>query len=187
MTTGTHETAVQLLTDHQRFVRLVVQREVKGPLEPPSPHSPSYLKGLSPSGYMANRPGYKRSSISNFIESPTTDLQKTVITNATSPVVPQQLKSNIQANPSTQSTIVGKTNGIGSIPQPVPAPRRLTSQSSVSSGCNGQTNSTPQNGNRSEDDDIQVNLCDFQFIFSIFIDNVHVSTLFRDHIFTSSH
>lgn len=154
MTSGTHETAVQLLTDHQRFVRLVVQREVKGPLEPPSPHSPSHLKGLSPSGYMANRPGYKRPSISNFIESPTADLQKTIIPNATSPVVPQQFKSN----PNTQSTIGGKTNGIGSVPQPVPAPRRLTSQSSISSSCNGQSNSAPQNGNRSEDDDIQVNL-----------------------------
>lgn len=152
MTNGTHESAVQLLTDHQRFVRLVVQREVKGPLEPPSPHSPSYLKGLSPSGYMANRPGYKRPSISSFVESPTADTQKTVITN-TSPVVPQQFKSNTQS-PSTPTT--GKTNGISStVPQPVPAPRRLTSQSSVGSGINGQSN-TPQNGNRSEDDDIQV-------------------------------
>lgn len=166
MTNGTHETAVQLLTDHQRFVRLVVQREVKGPLEPPSPHSPSYLKGLSPSGYMANRPGYKRPSISNFVESPTADLQKTpIFTNATSPVVPQQFKSNTQQTinaSSTQPTIGGKTNGIGSIPQPVPAPRRLTSQSSVGSACNGQSNATPQNGNRSEDDDIQVILCVFQ-------------------------
>lgn len=80
MTSATHESAVQLLTDHQRFVRLVVQREVKGPLEPPqSPHSPSYLKGLSPSGYMANRPGYKRStitSVSSLNESPTAETGK---------------------------------------------------------------------------------------------------------------
>lgn len=78
MTTATHESAVQLLTDHQRFVRLVVQREVKGPLEPPqSPHSPSYLKGLSPSGYMANRPGYKRSTITSVSsESPTAETGK---------------------------------------------------------------------------------------------------------------
>lgn len=177
MTNGTHETAVQLLTDHQRFVRLVVQREVKGPLEPPSPHSPSYLKGLSPSGYMANRPGYKRPSISNFIESPTSDLQKTILTNATSPVVPQQFKSNIQTSPSpTQPIIGGKINGIGSVSQPVPAPRRLTSQSSVGSGCNGQSNSTPQNGNRSEDDDIQVNLCDSNVIIVMFYENLHVDT-----------
>lgn len=156
MTNGTHEAAVQLLTDHQRFVRLVVQREVKGPLEPPSPHSPSYLKGLSPSGYMANRPGYKRPSISSFIESPTADISRTavIITN-TSPVVPQQFKSNTQS-PSTPTT--GRTNGISaaSQPVPVPAPRRLTSQSSVGSVINGQSNTMPQNGNRSEDDDIQV-------------------------------
>lgn len=156
MTNGTHETAVQLLTDHQRFVRLVVQREVKGPLEPPSPHSPSYLKGLSPSGYMANRPGYKRPSFSNFIESPTAETQKTVITN-TSPVVAspslQQIKSTTQS-PNTPTS--GKTNGISGASQPVPAPRRLTSQSSVGSGINGQSTQASQNGNRSEDDDVQV-------------------------------
>ncbi|XP_058444236.1 protein lap4 isoform X7 [Malaya genurostris] len=64
ITNAHHDSAVQLLTDHQRFVRLVVQREVKGPLEPPnSPRSPM-LKNLNPSGYMANRPaysGYRRS------------------------------------------------------------------------------------------------------------------------------
>lgn len=77
MTDATHDMAVQLLTDHQRFVRLVVQREMKGPLEPPlSPHSPSYLKGLSPSGYMANRPGYKRSTIGSTSESPTIESGK---------------------------------------------------------------------------------------------------------------
>lgn len=57
MRVANHEHAVQLLTDHQRFVRLVVEREIRGPLEPPqSPRSPSLLKGLSPSAYMANRP-----------------------------------------------------------------------------------------------------------------------------------
>ena len=61
MTHAHHDYAVQLLTDTQRFVRLVVEREIKGPLEPPqSPRSPSILKGLSPSGYMANRPGKRR-------------------------------------------------------------------------------------------------------------------------------
>lgn len=58
MTNAHHEAAVQLLTDHQRFVRLVLQREIKGPLEPPqSPRSPSVMKILSPTGYLANRPG----------------------------------------------------------------------------------------------------------------------------------
>jgi hypothetical protein len=52
-----HDDAVELLTDTQRFVRIVVERDVKGPLEPPqSPRSPM-IKGLSPTGYMANRPG----------------------------------------------------------------------------------------------------------------------------------
>lgn len=56
MRIANHDHAVQLLTDTQRFVRLVIEREVKGPLEPPqSPRSP-LLKGLSPTGYMANRP-----------------------------------------------------------------------------------------------------------------------------------
>ncbi|XP_055847401.1 protein lap4 isoform X16 [Episyrphus balteatus] len=58
MTNAYHDAAVQLLTDHQRFVRLVLQREISGPLEPPlSPRSPSVLNALSPSGYLANRPG----------------------------------------------------------------------------------------------------------------------------------
>lgn len=147
MTNGTHEAAVQLLTDHQRFVRLVVQREVKGPLEPPlSPASPSYLKGLSPSGYMANRPGYKRSIGGLIAESPTTEMH--TITNA-SPAVPQDYKS-----PNTPTSGL-KTNGIGSESQPIPAPRRLTSQSSNGSAVNGQSISAPQNG-RVDADDVQV-------------------------------
>lgn len=61
MRAANHDQAVQLLTDSQRFVRLVIEREVKGPLEPPqSPRSP-LLKGLSPTGYMANRPSKKAS------------------------------------------------------------------------------------------------------------------------------
>ena len=58
MTAAHHDTAVQALTDHQRFVRFVLQREIHGPLEAPlSPRSPSVFKSLSPAGYMANRPG----------------------------------------------------------------------------------------------------------------------------------
>ncbi|XP_055602053.1 protein lap4-like isoform X7 [Uranotaenia lowii] len=74
ITNAHHDYAVQLLTDHQRFVRLVVQREVKGPLEPPtSPRSP-LLTSLNPSGYMANRPaytGYRRSIEDSPVESTT--------------------------------------------------------------------------------------------------------------------
>lgn len=58
MTNATHDAAVQCLTEPQRFVRLVLQREYRGPLEPPlSPRSPAVLNSLSPSGYLANRPG----------------------------------------------------------------------------------------------------------------------------------
>lgn len=147
MTNGTHEAAVQLLTDHQRFVRLVVQREVKGPLEPPlSPASPSYLKGLSPSGYMANRPGYKRSIGGLIAESPTRESY--TITNASS-AMPQHYES-----PKTPTSGL-KTNGIGLESQPIPAPRRLTSQSSNGFGVNGQSISTPQNG-QIDADDVQV-------------------------------
>lgn len=171
MTNGTHDSAVLALTDHQRFVRLVVQREIKGPLEPPlSPNSPSYLKGLSPSGYMANRPGYKRPIGSIGAESPVGDKDKYIITN-TSPVVPQQKYPNSQQSPVVSPTSIfanyqqqhnqppTKTNGIDAS-QPVPAPRRLTSQSSFSStGVNG---TATQNGNRSEDEDVQVNkFCNF--------------------------
>uniref|UniRef100_A0A182IJ87 PDZ domain-containing protein n=1 Tax=Anopheles atroparvus TaxID=41427 RepID=A0A182IJ87_ANOAO len=64
ITNAHHDYAVQLLTDHQRFVRLVVQREVKGPLD--ALHSPrSPLVGptgvgarTGAAGYLANRAGY---------------------------------------------------------------------------------------------------------------------------------
>ena len=58
MTNAQHDAAVQCLTQPQRFVRLVLQREYRGPLEAPlSPHSPAVLNALSPSGYLTNRPG----------------------------------------------------------------------------------------------------------------------------------
>lgn len=51
-----------------------------------------------------------------------------------------------------------KTNGFAA-PQPVPAPRRLTSQTSNGSETIVQSNSIPQNGNRSDEDDAQVIRC----------------------------
>lgn len=58
MTNAQHDLAVQCLTEPERFVRLVLQREYRGPLEAPlSPHSPAVLNSLSPAGYLANRPG----------------------------------------------------------------------------------------------------------------------------------
>uniref|UniRef100_A0A1L8DWC1 Putative pdz domain-containing protein n=1 Tax=Nyssomyia neivai TaxID=330878 RepID=A0A1L8DWC1_9DIPT len=128
MTTAHHDYAVQLLTDTQRFVRLVIQREVKGPLEPPqSPRSPSVLQGLSPSGYMANRPtysGYRRSI----------DGSENIKTAAQTHTVP--------------TGVPPKTNGIDTVPAPQPAPRRLGSQSSVPNGApNG-----PQSGDEEAQD-----------------------------------
>lgn len=58
MTSAQHDAAVQCLTQPQRFVRLVLQREYRGPLDAPlSPHSPAVLNALSPAGYLNNRPG----------------------------------------------------------------------------------------------------------------------------------
>ncbi|XP_059610021.1 protein lap4 isoform X14 [Phlebotomus argentipes] len=133
MTTAHHDYAVQLLTDTQRFVRLVIQREVKGPLEPPqSPRSPSVLKGLSPTGYMANRPtysGYRRSI----------DGSENVKTAAQTHTVPPTAQA--------ATTVPPKTNGIDTVPAPQPAPRRLGSQS-VPNGA--------QNGPQSGDEEPQV-------------------------------
>ena len=155
MTNAHHDTAVQLLTDHQRFVRLVVQREVKGPLEPPqSPHSPSLLKGLSPSGYMANRPGYKRSSIGGT--SPASAISESPTPTGNDHDHSKYIISNQYADtPKSSTAKIPKTNGIennnNNVPQPVPAPRRLTSQSSIGSTVNGGP-APSQNGNKSEDE-----------------------------------
>lgn len=162
MTHGTHEAAVQLLTAPDRFVRLIVQREVKGPLEPPlSPASPSYLTALSPSGYLANRPGiYKRG--------PNGDLSATAVAASPPNADPasKQFNSNIspQVHSASSLQMTPKTNGVQSnaASQPVPAPRRLTSQSSFGSNGNGALPPS-QNGNRSEDDEAQVNIHSFGF------------------------
>lgn len=174
MTNAHHDAAVQHLTDHQRFVRLVVQREIKGPLEPPqSPRSPQLLKGLSPSGYMANRPpssGYKRSSDGS---SPIDDIsQKYISSTNTSPAPPlstvphhhndissSSIVNSVIKNSSETAADVSenlpKTNGIqnsNSNAQPVPAPRRLNSIS----GINGISQNGSSTGNKSEDDEAQV-------------------------------
>ncbi|XP_021694622.1 protein lap4 isoform X10 [Aedes aegypti] len=103
ITNAHHDYAVQLLTDHQRFVRLVVQREVKGPLEPPtSPRSPM-LKSLNPSGYMANRPaysGYRRS-----IDESTTEAHQPA---ATGEVPSQHHPASAQPEAQQQTTVTHK-------------------------------------------------------------------------------
>lgn len=147
MTNAHHDSAVQLLTDHQRFVRLVVQREMKGPLEPPSPRSP-VLKGVSPSGY---RTGFKRSAG----DSPSSDdINQKYISN-TSPVVHQQ---NIPRTVTpTAVNNNAKSNGIeSSAVQPVPAPRRLNS---IGGTDTASVNGNQTSGNKSEDEDVQVIEC----------------------------
>lgn len=179
MTAATHDIAVQHLTDQQRFVRLVVQREIKGPLEPPqSPRSP-LLKGLSPSGYLANRPtigGYKRPS---DLVDPSCDhhhqqqQQHTIENVSATKAYDQQQQST---NYKTSSSSAGgdhfeyRQNGThteNGVPQPVPAPRRLNSTNSIETvnGVNGNghhaskgytSNASQSSGNKSEDDEAQV-------------------------------
>lgn len=83
MSCATHEQAVSILTGHERFVRMVVERELLLPRDglPPnfSSASPSpspgpeksprvfgipkpYASLYSSNSYMANRPGYRRST-----------------------------------------------------------------------------------------------------------------------------
>lgn len=158
MTTAHHDAAVQHLTDHQRFVRLVVQREIKGPLEPPlSPRSP-LLKGLSPAGYLANRPsstGYKRT------------MDGTLIVDESANRAPANAEHvTVAVHDSHNSTN-------GTIEQPVPAPRRLNSlggtEPPVQNGTTAPqatggaatatastTTTTTAGGYKSEDDEAQV-------------------------------
>lgn len=52
---------MQLLKDSPRFVRLIVERELRGPMMPPnSPRSPGQITGLDPAGYMKHRPSMSR-------------------------------------------------------------------------------------------------------------------------------
>ncbi|XP_017846462.1 protein lap4 isoform X10 [Drosophila busckii] len=134
MTEAHHDAAVACLTEPQRFVRLVLQREYRGPLEPPtSPRSPAVLNSLSPSGYLANRPAnFKRSA-----------------GDITAAEQPYKYSTLAATTPSTQPTIVANNNNNNTLPsnktngfaaaaataapidkstgQPVPAPRRTNS------------------------------------------------------------
>lgn len=161
MSNAHHDHAVQLLTDHQRFVRLVVQREVSGPFSdmPASPRSP-ILKGLSPSGYLANRPGKKE--YSNYL----TDLYSTEVNYLLGPkrsigdvtehihhIQNHYTTSTPATTPSTTTVAQVSSNETGNgVDQPVPAPRR------VSSIPNGNTIQNGTSGNKSEDEDPQVRI-----------------------------
>lgn len=168
MTAATHDIAVQHLTDQQRFVRLVVQREIKGPLEPPqSPRSP-LLKGLSPSGYLANRPtigGYKRPTELADPNSIHHHQPHTIENVSATKAYDQQ---HYKSNSSGGDHFEYHQNGTGEngVPQPIPAPRRLNSSNSFEAvnGVNGNgpsskggaSNASQSSGNKSEDDEAQV-------------------------------
>ncbi|KQS52231.1 protein lap4 isoform X9 [Drosophila erecta] len=129
MTEAHHDAAVACLTEPQRFVRLVLQREYRGPLEPPtSPRSPAVLNSLSPSGYLANRPANFSRSVGE-VEQPYKYNTLATTTPTPKPTVPASISNNNNTLPSS------KTNGFAtaaatiesSAGQPVPAPRRTNS------------------------------------------------------------
>ncbi|KAH8375946.1 hypothetical protein KR200_010445 [Drosophila serrata] len=132
MTEAHHDAAVACLTEPQRFVRLVLQREYRGPLEPPtSPRSPAVLNSLSPSGYLANRPANFGRTVTEHVEQPykyNTLATSTATPTAPAVVVPSSISNNTSTLPSS------KTNGFPAAAtidkatgQPVPAPRRTNS------------------------------------------------------------
>ncbi|KPU80378.1 uncharacterized protein Dana_GF16442, isoform AE [Drosophila ananassae] len=128
MTEAHHDAAVACLTEPQRFVRLVLQREYRGPLEPPtSPRSPAVLNSLSPSGYLANRPATFGRAVGGDVEQP-----YKYNTLATATATPTATPAGINNNNNTLP--ISKTNGFAAAAtidkatgQPVPAPRRRNS------------------------------------------------------------
>ncbi|EAT46472.1 AAEL002340-PA, partial [Aedes aegypti] len=151
ITNAHHDYAVQLLTDHQRFVRLVVQREVKGPLEPPtSPRSPM-LKSLNPSGYMANRPDSFAHSSSHLSQQQQSHTHHTQVLAPSANVDQQQL-----TNSSSQSQQQ----------PPLPAPRKVLSPQTSAPAAGAPstvTNGTSNNNSivaktQSEDSQVSVSL-----------------------------
>ncbi|KAM7362443.1 scribble planar cell polarity protein isoform 12-T14 [Cochliomyia hominivorax] len=109
MTNAQHDAAVQCLTQPQRFVRLVLQREYRGPLEAPlSPHSPAVLNAISPAGYLNNRPGNFKRSIGDMIVEQQHQQQPTQSYQAQ----PIQYEGNKIMTTSTTNTVPAtKTNG----------------------------------------------------------------------------
>lgn len=157
MINATHDSAVHLLTDHQRFVRLVVQREIKGPLEmPQSPRSPLLKSSAVPPmvGHYHNSLEPKPEISENIIETH----QKS---NAKSSPIVSEYNSNVHS----VSAGIPKTNGIEKkIAQPIPAPRRLTSESSSTNGIGGEYGNSSY-GVKPDDEEPQVSFEFFLFFF----------------------
>ncbi|XP_055602074.1 protein lap4-like isoform X9 [Uranotaenia lowii] len=158
ITNAHHDYAVQLLTDHQRFVRLVVQREVKGPLEPPtSPRSP-LLTSLNPSGYMANRPaytGYRRSIEDSPVESttPAAAMATDIAAQASKPE-PDVKHTTVSKQQQLQQHRQPMVSEQASHQPPQPAPRKVlaSSNSPVNNNSNSNSNgsSSPSNDSHSQ-------------------------------------
>uniref|UniRef100_A0A336LYR4 CSON005523 protein n=1 Tax=Culicoides sonorensis TaxID=179676 RepID=A0A336LYR4_CULSO len=140
-----HDYAVQLLKDSPRFVRLIVERELRGPMMPPnSPRSPGQITGLDPAGYMKHRPNYTgyRRSIGDTID------QKQDATMTKSTTAPTQLSHESHKVNGTLT----QTVGIPTMP-PQPAPRtRLSSQDSQTLLTNGAATTPSSNGSKTDDE-----------------------------------
>ncbi|KAM8704818.1 hypothetical protein ACLKA7_009297 [Drosophila subpalustris] len=147
MTEAHHDAAVACLTEPQRFVRLVLQREYRGPLEPPtSPRSPAVLNSLSPSGYLANRPANFKRSVGdvNAVEQP---YKYNTLATATGVAYTNNNNSNNNNNTLPNN----KTNGFAATSAPVSAPASAVGVTSHIDKSTGQpvpaprrTNSVPQ-------------------------------------------
>ncbi|XP_044742521.1 protein lap4 isoform X3 [Chrysoperla carnea] len=179
MTDAQHQQAVSLLTSLERFVRLVVEREILLPPEgipgsftTPSPSPgpeksprvfglPKPYSGLySANSYMANRPNYRRSI------------------GETSPGVTVKLQGSRAGSQENilKTTEIPKTNGIGNhvdrkvqgnttatptglANAPKPAPRRISNTSSTEPTGGAQQQTTEKNAHTKSslsDDDAQV-------------------------------
>ncbi|XP_046742109.1 protein lap4 isoform X4 [Diprion similis] len=148
MTGAKHEQAVGMLTGLERFVRLVVEREIplsqansSNPLTP-SEKSPRVIGAPRPytglynaNSYMANRPGYagyRRSmdAEKNLSQSPTSKTPpptKDEVVNGASKVNGITETVNPLRN-STPAMLSGANNANQPQPQPQPAPRHSVSQ-----------------------------------------------------------
>ncbi|XP_072380007.1 protein lap4 isoform X6 [Diabrotica undecimpunctata] len=167
LTGSSHDQAVSMLTGLERFVRLVVEREV--PLEKngdgasPGPQQSPRLFGLpkpytglyAANSYMANRPGYAGYRRSMELDKKTSESPEPV-----KPPTPTQV---FQETPKTNGIDHSSTREV-----PKPAPRRINSASSDSStatinptaqtasSAKPQTNHKKTSSNSSLEDDTQV-------------------------------
>ncbi|CAG9830387.1 unnamed protein product [Diabrotica balteata] len=166
LTGASHDQAVSMLTGLERFVRLVVEREV--PLEKngdgasPGPQQSPRLFGLpkpytglyAANSYMANRPGYAGYRRSMELDKKTSESPEPV-----KPPTPTQV---FQETPKTNGIDHSSTREV-----PKPAPRRINSASSDSStatinptaqtasSAKPQTNHKKTSSNSSLEDDTQ--------------------------------